>query len=162
MGCLLKKQYFVYLSIWHCYLILSQSDDEFLKSSKYITDQNFGIYFLVKWDSSFLSLRYCLNLGSVLIFRLPNVGTVLIFRIHNVGTVPTFEMDNLWAPWFYDSFHKYLGLKDSDWIRYEITSYRVIFWWYFRWWHFIWWQYEIFIPITSHHLNTFHTKQILK
>ena len=57
-------------------------------------------------------------------------------------------------------------MKDSDWIRYEITSYRVIFWWYFRWWHFIWWQYEIFIPITSHlfipdqfplNLDNFHT-----
>ena len=76
-----------------------------------------------------INKRECLNVGSVLIFRfrLPNVGTVLIFRIHNVGTVPTFEMDNLGAPWFYDSFHKCLGLKDSDWIRYEITSYRVIF-----------------------------------
>ena len=76
-----------------------------------------------------INKRECLNVGSVLIFRfrLPNVGTVLIFRIHNVGAVPTFEMDYLGAPWFYDSFHKCHGLKDSDWIRYKITSYIVIF-----------------------------------
>ena len=57
-------------------------------------------------------------------------------------------------------FHKCLGFKVSDWIRYEITSYRVIFWWNFRWWHFIWWQYEIFIPITSHRMKLVHTRSI--
>ena len=37
-------------------MILSQSDDEFIKNSKYITDQNFfGKYFLVKWESSLFS-----------------------------------------------------------------------------------------------------------
>ena len=54
-----------------------------------------------------INKRECLNVGSVLIFRLPNVRTVLIFIIHNVGTVLTFEMDNLGA----HSFMKVLSTK---------------------------------------------------
>ena len=75
-----------------------------------------------------INKRECLNVGSVLIFRLPNLGTLLIFRIHNVGTVPTFEMDNLGAPWFYDSFLKCLNdfsLSYNSW-KDTMTSFVVI------------------------------------
>ena len=58
-----------------------------------------------------------------------------------------------WLEWPYMC----LGLKDSDQIRYEITSYRVRIRGYFRWWQSIWWQYEIFIPITSHRMKLVHT-----
>ena len=104
-------------------------------------------------------------------WSVPGVRTCLLWVCYLHLTKLEFDTEEpirrdpivLWyflGPNILNLFHMCLGLKDSDRIRYEITSYRVRFRGYFRWWQFIWWQYEIFIPITSHRMKLVHTRSI--
>ena len=125
----------------------------------------FHMIMIINWKWSrnwYLTLDYHFSLMILLNKRESlNVGKVITFRMHNVGTAQHRDPIVLWyfyGPHILNLFHMCLGLKDSDRIRYEITSYRVRFREYFRWWQFIWWQYEIFIPITSHRMKRVHTR----
>ena len=37
----------------------------------------------------------CLNVGTVLTYKMHNIGAVPIFRMHNIRTVPMFKMHNV-------------------------------------------------------------------